>query len=138
MQGSTIIPALRYNDAHKAIRWLCENLGFEKRAVHGDDHIVHHAQLTFGSGMIMIGSYRKGEYDQFISLPMHIQNQNTQSAYLYVEDINGYYTKVSEKGVVIVLPYKEEPHGTGFSCRDPEGHLWSFGDYNPWITEDHE
>ena len=22
--------------------------------------------------------------------------------------------------------------GRSYSCRDPEGHLWNFGTYNPW------
>ena len=22
--------------------------------------------------------------------------------------------------------------GRGFTCRDPEGHLWNFGSYDPW------
>jgi uncharacterized glyoxalase superfamily protein PhnB len=22
--------------------------------------------------------------------------------------------------------------GRGYSCRDPEGHVWSFGTYDPW------
>jgi len=138
MHRSSFIPALRYNDAHKAIRWLCDYLGFEERVVYGDDQLVHHAQLTFRGGMIMIGSHRESEYDQLISLPMHIQNQNTQSPYLYVDDIKAYFAEVSTKGVEIVLPYKEEPHGTGFTCRDLEGHLWSFGDYNPWNSKEHE
>jgi uncharacterized glyoxalase superfamily protein PhnB len=26
----------------------------------------------------------------------------------------------------------EEYGGRGFTCSDPEGHLWSFGTYDPW------
>ena len=54
---STIIPSLRYDDALAAIDWLCNAFGFEKQAVYADDKgIVQHAQLTFGNGMIMLGS----------------------------------------------------------------------------------
>jgi len=32
---------------------------------------------------------------------------------------------------VIVIDIKDEDHGgRGFTCRDPEGHLWSFGSYD--------
>ena len=24
--------------------------------------------------------------------------------------------------------------GRGYTCRDLEGHLWSFGSYDPWAT----
>ncbi len=31
------------------------------------------------------------------------------------------------------MPLKEEDYGgKNYSCWDPEGHLWSFGSYNPW------
>lgn len=46
---STIIPTLRYRDAHAAIDWLCRAFGFERHAVYADGDVVHHAQLTFGA-----------------------------------------------------------------------------------------
>lgn len=33
---STIIPCLRYRDAHVAIEWLCRAFGFDKHAVYAD------------------------------------------------------------------------------------------------------
>ena len=54
---ATIIPALRYRDAKAAIGFLCDGLGFEKHAVYeGEDGTVMHAELSFGNGMIMLGS----------------------------------------------------------------------------------
>src|SRR3546814_1865457 len=50
---STIIPCLRYRDALAAIDWLCRAFGFEKHAVYADGDTVHHAQLTFGNGMVI-------------------------------------------------------------------------------------
>jgi uncharacterized glyoxalase superfamily protein PhnB len=33
----------------------------------------------------------------------------------------------------IVIEIKDEDYGgRGFSCRDPEGHIWNVGTYNPW------
>ena len=26
----------------------------------------------------------------------------------------------------------EHSNGRGYSCRDPEGHVWNFGTYDPW------
>ncbi len=54
--GSTIIPCLRYRDAQAAIDWLQRAFGFHAQAVYADGDTVFHAQLTFGSGMIMLGS----------------------------------------------------------------------------------
>jgi uncharacterized glyoxalase superfamily protein PhnB len=39
------------------IEWLCETFGFEKQlVVAGSNNVVMHSQLTFGNGMIMVGS----------------------------------------------------------------------------------
>jgi uncharacterized glyoxalase superfamily protein PhnB len=36
-------------------------------------------------------------------------------------------------GAEIVLDIKDEDYGgRGYTCKDLEGHLWSFGTYNPW------
>src|SRR5580698_8305139 len=55
---STIVPSLRYRNALAAIDWLIAAFGFEKQAVYlgPDKTTVMHAQLTFGNGMVMLGS----------------------------------------------------------------------------------
>jgi hypothetical protein len=54
---ATLIPVLRYRDAPAAIEWLCATFGFEKHlVVPGDNGSVAHAQLSFGNGMVMLGS----------------------------------------------------------------------------------
>jgi uncharacterized glyoxalase superfamily protein PhnB len=56
-RSPNIFPALRYRDAPAAIEWLVGVLGFEKHmVVPGEDGGIAHAQLTFGPGMIMLGS----------------------------------------------------------------------------------
>ena len=54
--GSTVIPTLRYRDAHVAIDWLCSAFGFSRHAVYADEDLVPHAPLVPGMGMIMLGS----------------------------------------------------------------------------------
>ena len=59
---ATVIPGLRYADAVGAIDWLCAAFGFEKHlVVPDDDNGLEHAQLTFGNGMVMLGSTRSDE-----------------------------------------------------------------------------
>ena len=58
----TVVPCLRYRDAPKAIEWLCLVFGFEKQlVVPNDDGTIAHAQLSFGNGMVMLGSVSKAE-----------------------------------------------------------------------------
>jgi uncharacterized glyoxalase superfamily protein PhnB len=42
------------------------------------------------------------------------------------------YGRVLEAGGTILLDIKDEDYGgRGFTCRDPEGHVWSVGTYDP-------
>jgi len=55
--GSSIIPTLKYKNAAAAVDWLCHAFGFTKNAVYSDDQGgIEHAQLTTGTGMIMLSS----------------------------------------------------------------------------------
>lgn len=137
---STIIPAMRYRDCLAAIEWLCKAFGFEKNAVYmGEGDSVAHAQLTFGNGMIMLGSVPKDgdstAYGNLITQPDEIGMKETQSACLIVTDADGIYATAKAAGAEIVMDLKEMDYGgKAFTCRDPEGHLWSIGTYDPWET----
>lgn len=137
MGGCNIIPAIRYIDCQSAIQWLCDVLKFEKFVVYESDGIVHHAQLRFDNSLIMLGSYRNSPYDILIKVPCEIDQVNTQSPYIFLDDLDDFYRHVQSKGAEIVLPLKKEEHGSGFSVRDPEGYLWNFGDFNPWAPSHH-
>ena len=41
-----------------------------------------------------------------------------------------------EGGAAIVMEPEDQGHGGRLhACRDPEGHLWNFGSYDPWADE---
>jgi uncharacterized glyoxalase superfamily protein PhnB len=136
---STIIPCLRYRNAAAAIEWLCSVFGFEKQAVYPNaDGTIAHAQLTFGNGMIMLGSasVSGSEWGKLIRQPDEIEGAETQSAYLIVDDADILYDRAMAAGAEIVLDIKDEDYGgRGFTCRDLEGHIWNFGTYDPWQGE---
>ena len=131
---ATVIPCLRYRNAPAAIEWLCENFGFEKHlVVAGENGVIEHAQLSFGNGMIMLGSVKDDAFGQLMKQPDEVDGAETQSAYLIVEDADVVYAKAKAAGATIVMEIKDEDYGgRGFSCRDLEGRLWNFGTYDPW------
>ncbi len=132
--GSTIIPCLRYRDARAAIEWLCRAFGFERRAVYeSEDGGVEHAQLTFGSGMVMLGEVRDNAFGRHIAQPDEIGGRETQCACVIVANCKSHYLQAKAAGAVIVDDYAEKDYGgAGYSCHDPEGHLWYFDSYDPW------
>jgi uncharacterized glyoxalase superfamily protein PhnB len=133
--SATVIPCLRYRDAHAAIQWLCQVFGFERHlVVEGDDGIVVHAQLSLGNGMIMLGSVRPDTgYGALLAQPDEIGGRQTQTIYLTVPDADAVHERAVRAGAAIVIALVDEEYGgRGFTCRDPEGHVWSVGTYDPW------
>jgi len=135
---STIVPSLRYRDALAAIDWLIRAFGFEKQAVYlgPDNKTVMHAQLTFGNGMIMLGSVDNGgEAGKFMVQPDEIGLRETKGVYLIVENADSVYTTAKAAGAEMVLDIRDMDYGgRHFSCRDLEGHIWGIGTYDPWDT----
>jgi len=130
----TIIPCLRYRDARAAIDWLCRTFGFERHAVYADGDVVHHAQLVFGNGMVMLGSAATtGAFAEHVAQPDQAGGRETQAPYVVVADCAAHYARARATGAEIVDEYAERDYGgAGYACRDPEGHLWWFGSYDPW------
>ncbi|MCI0598761.1 MAG: VOC family protein [Beijerinckiaceae bacterium] len=133
--SSTIIPCLGYRDAPRMIGWLCDTFGFKRHAVYEDDKGgIAHAELTLGAGMIMCGSEGSGseEFGRLQKTPA-VLGGTTQSPYVAVADADEVYGRAKRNGAEIVIEIKDESYGgRGFSCRDPEGHLWNIGTYDPW------
>ncbi len=133
---ANVIPCLRYRDAPAAIAWLCETFGFQKQlVVPGDNNTITHAQLSFGNGMIMLGSAGRTDnaYGALVTQPDDIGGLQTQTVCMIVADADVVYEKVQRAGVEIILPIKDEDYGgRGFTCRDIENHVWSIGTYDPF------
>ncbi len=134
---STVIPSLRYRDAVAAIDWLVRAFGFQKNAVYmGPDNTVAHAQLTFGNGMVMLGSAsNEGEYARLMVQPDEIGLRETKGIYLVASSADAIYATAKAAGAEMVLDIRDMDYGgRAFTCRDLEGHLWSIGSYDPWET----
>jgi uncharacterized glyoxalase superfamily protein PhnB len=125
----TIFPILRYNDARGAIRWLCAAFGFvEVFSVPESGPIVRHAQLKFGTNIIMLGSVRP---DDGMTSPQTLEAA-TQALCLYVPDLDAHFERARSAGAEITSPPKATDFGSReYHARDVEGHLWTFGTYLP-------
>lgn len=136
--GSTIIPCLRYRKAHVAIDWLCNAFGFERQAVYGDADVVQHAQLTLGTGMVMVSSVGAGgEWSSRMAQPDEIGERETQACSVVVADVDAHYRQAKAAGARIEIDIADQSYGgRGYACRDIEGHLWWFGSYDPWNPPD--
>ena len=131
---STVIPALRYRNAPAAIDWLCQVFGFERHAVYeGDNGTIAHAELSLGNGMIMLGSGKDDEIGRGFKPPVELGGVETRHIYLVVPDADAAYARAVAAGAVVIRPLQDTPYGSReFAVKDPEGHSWSAGTYDPW------
>ena len=132
--GDRIIPALRYRNAKAAIDFLCKAFGFETRMVvpREDDRIAH-AELVLDNGMIMLGDAAT-EYGSFV-VPPGTGQPVTQGIYVVVADVDAHYARAKAAGAEILLDIKTQDYGgRDYTCRDLEGHVWTFGSYDPWAS----
>ena len=107
--------------------------GFEKHtAVSDSDGAVIYGQMTYRGGLMMMGAVRDTDLDKLMCQPDEVGGAETQSCYIVVDDADAHYARAREAGADVVLEIKSDGLGRrGYSCRDPEGHIWNFGTYNP-------
>jgi len=64
-----IYPTVRYRDAEAMIRWLIDVLASLSAWCTARDGVVHHAELAYGSSMLMLGQIRDDDYGKLIGDP---------------------------------------------------------------------
>ena len=124
-----IYPSLCYEDAPAAIDWLCKAFGFTQRlVVPGPDGTIRHSELSYGNGVIMVGSPRA---DRGVVSPRR-QSGVSQALSVCVDDPDAHHARAKAAGAVIVQPLRDEEFGArGYLAKDLEGHQWYFATYRP-------
>ena len=121
----TIWPCLNYDDARGAMKFLAA-LGFRETAAHDDGHgRVAHAELRWPEGDgVMLGDAGRDE-SEFSRVPT-----GCSSVYVVTDEPDAVYERARAAGAEVVRGLRDEDYGSrGFSIRDPEGNLFSFGTY---------
>ena len=120
----TVWLTLKAHDAPALIDYYVRTFGFVLSARYGEGDTVDHAQLVWpeGSGGIMLGSHRPDT--------VWSREPGTAGAYVVTADPDALYERVLQHDADILRPLAKTDYGSReFSVRDPEGNLWSFGDY---------
>ncbi|MDM4142659.1 MULTISPECIES: VOC family protein [Mycobacterium] len=120
----TVWLTLQAHDAPKLIDYYVDTFGFVLAARYGEGETVDHAQLNWphGCGGIMLGSHKPGAE--------WCREPGTAGGYIVTTDPDALYERVLQRKAEVVRPLCETDYGANeFTVRDPEGNLWSFGDY---------
>jgi uncharacterized glyoxalase superfamily protein PhnB len=123
---TTVWPTLIYADAPAAMRFLAEAFGFEEAlVVPGEgEGVVAHAQLRWPlGGGVMLGSIRPDSM-------LGERQAGAASVYIVTDEPDELFARATGADAEVVQGLKDEDYGSrGFTVKDPEGNLWSFGTY---------
>ncbi|MGF6602518.1 putative glyoxalase superfamily protein PhnB [Paraburkholderia sp. GAS448] len=122
----SLAAALFYKDPLAALDWLEKAFGFERTMVITDSEgSVAHSEMRFGDSYLMIGS----EWAEHTASPASVGGKNTQGVHVQLEaDIDRHCERARAAGAVIVRELADQFYGDRvYAARDPEGHVWSFG-----------
>lgn len=127
-EAPSLCPTLLYRDARAAIEQLTDAFGFIERVVYENEQgVIEHAELSFGNGLVMLGSKgRGGAFDEAMA------EAGPTGVYLIVEDCDASFRRAQQAGAEILVPPTDQDYGSrDFMARDIEGNIWSFGTYAP-------
>ncbi|MFJ4289215.1 VOC family protein [Cupriavidus sp. NPDC089707] len=127
--------AIFYKDPLAALDWLERAFGFQRVMVIRDqqDQLVH-SEMRFGDSYLMVGS----EWADFTASPASIGGKNTQTMHVHLRDgLDQHCERARGAGAVIVREPQDEFYGDRtYTARDPEGHVWTFGQTVRQVTKE--
>jgi uncharacterized glyoxalase superfamily protein PhnB len=122
----SVISAVVYLDPKRMYRWLEDAFGFEPYGIILDSQgKLMHSQMNFGNGAIMVGT----EWSEAHRSPTSIGGINTQTVHLQLdEDLDAHCERARAAGAEIIMEPETQFYGDRtYRARDPEGHIWTFG-----------
>jgi uncharacterized glyoxalase superfamily protein PhnB len=127
-QQTRVWPIISFRDAHTSVAFLKAAFGFEERGIYtreGDPSVVEHGELAWPEGGgIMFGT--AGKDDSVFGR----RTPGNDAVYLVCRNPDELFDRAVAAGGEVVMPLADEDYGSrGFTVRDPEGNLWSFGTY---------
>lgn len=121
-------PCLALRDARATTEFLATAFGFELTAIYAredDPSIIEHGELRWPlGGGVMFGS--AGKDDTVFGR----REPGGELLYVVCEEPDALFARATAAGAEVVREMRDEDYGSrGFSVRDPEGNIWSFGTY---------
>lgn len=127
--------SLIYKDPKAALKWLEAAFGFETIMVITDaDGNLGHSEMRFGTGLLMIGAEWSADHKS----PASLSGKNSQSVHVHLtEDVDRHCARAKAAGAEIIQEPATQFYGDRtYRARDPEGHIWTFGQTVKHVTRE--
>jgi uncharacterized glyoxalase superfamily protein PhnB len=117
-----VYPSLTYRDVEAALEFLERAFGFDPEDVGRDNQgAIRHAALRHGQGLVLLQP----------DVPDELHGSHLGQGWVYVDvtNVDAHFERARAAGAEVLGEPHEALGGTvrGYSARDPEGNLWSFG-----------
>src|SRR5262245_34636463 len=122
-------PVLRYKNPGAAARWLCEAFGLqEHESAQESDRHGKYSLLRLADSYVLVRPVSSSVFDDLMVEPSAVGGGNTHVLYVPIPDAELHCARAQAAGAKVELePQDDGLGGRFYTCRDPEGHLWSFG-----------
>lgn len=86
---------------------------------------LSHSEMSFEGGVIMVGP----EWAAYTAAPVSVGGKNTQNIHVHLsQSVDAHCARATAAGAEIVRALEDQFYGDRtYSARDPEGHVWTFG-----------
>ncbi|MGZ2747806.1 VOC family protein [Burkholderia stagnalis] len=131
----SVSAAVFYRDPWAALDWLERAFGFMRSVVVSTpDGQLAHAELSCDGGTVMIG----GEWADFVASPLGVGGKNTQCVHVQLADgIDAHCERARQAGAAILQAPADQFWGDRtYRARDPEQHVWTFGQQVRAVSRD--
>jgi len=120
-----VYPSLTYRDLDAAVAFLSTAFGMQVDETRGDAGALRFATLKHGDGRVLVQPDLPDE--------LHGSHVGHGWVYLAVPDPDAHVMRARAAGADVLGDPHDAFDGTqrGYSARDPEGNLWSFGTDRP-------
>ncbi len=119
-----IVPRLIYEDVAQAIEWLSGAFDFSERlrTPAEADGTIHHAQMSVGTGSIILTGQRGVKRPEAPNLGAFIPSLLVRGA-----NVDDHFERAKQFGVRILNPLANHPFGEKqYSAEDLGGYRWTF------------
>ncbi len=120
-----VYPCFTYRDVRAALKWLADAFGVNPLASDNEGHeAIENAAVAHRDGLVLIAAER----------PENLHGSHTGKGWVYlaVDDLDDHYERTKAAGVAVLNEPHRGPAGMrGYSARDLEGNVWTFGSARP-------
>jgi len=123
---NSLTSSVCYKDPKAALDWLEKAFGFELAMVITDANgDIGHSEMRYRECLIMIGSEWSADHKS----PASLGGKNTQTVHVHMsDDIDNHCERARKAGAEIIQEPDTQFYGDRtYRARDPEGHIWTFG-----------